>query len=197
MTLSKAEAAALDIENAYALACSTPGDIHEHLPVLRWLAADVAGVTGSTIIELGTRSVVSTWAFLAARPWFVLSVDIENAHLVAVATCAEVCRDAGQLWEFKLADSLTMEPAPCDLLFIDTLHVYAQLRAELKRHGPHARRWIALHDTEKYGDVGDFGTTPGLKAAVNEFLASPEGAPFEIALHLTNCCGLTVLRRTA
>lgn len=199
--LHERENAAIDIEAAYAEACRTVGDIHEHMPVLRYFAERVVHndpaliADDAHVVELGVRSVVSTWAFLAARPKRLVSVDIEDAHPECVRACREVCKAADQPWEFVLANSLTLQPIECGLLFIDTLHTYAQLREELLRHGPFASQFIALHDTEKYGEVGDFDTRPGLKAAVNEFLEHPSGQPFEIALHLPNCCGLTVLRR--
>ncbi len=206
MTLTPIEAASLELEQAYALVCATPSDIHQHLPALRWLATDTvdhdnlnsAGqwrVYGSftQIVEFGVRSVVSTWAMLAARPQSMLSVDIERHGNVDV--CEAVCRDAGQPWEFRKVSTLDLPPVRCAMLFIDTLHTYAQLRAELERHAGGVTRCIALHDTETFGERGMDEKAPGLKAALNEFLAGTKGRPWEIAAHFTHNNGLTVLRR--
>ena len=42
---------------------------------------------------------------------------------------------------------------PVDLLFIDTFHVYGQLKRELARFEGQVRRYIAMHDTEVDAEV--------------------------------------------
>lgn len=191
--------ARFEIEEAFGHYCREPSDVREHLPLLRALAEDVsrndpAGLApGWTIAEFGVRNVVSTWAFLAARPAKMVSVDIAPRN-EAIERCADVCRDAGQSWHFVQASTLELEPIQCDLLFVDTLHTYWQLSAELLRHEAGVRKWIALHDTETFGHSGEDGTLPGLQAAVAEFLQWQRGR-WVHSLVRTNCNGLTVLRR--
>merc|ERR1712046_92408 len=54
---------------------------------------------------------------------------------------------AGVSFSFLLGDSTVTRLAPRDLLFIDTWHVYAQLKRELALHAPHTRKYIVMHDT--------------------------------------------------
>ena len=49
--------------NIYNVLCNTPSDINEHMPTLYQFAC-----TCSHITEMGVREVVSTWAFLNAKP---------------------------------------------------------------------------------------------------------------------------------
>jgi hypothetical protein len=100
-----------------------------------------------------------------------------------------------------------------DMLFIDTLHVYAQLKRELAAHHFFVRRYIVLHDTtvdEWAGEVVRTGSnatllaqqtgypedelTRGLWPAVAEFLAE-HSSDWELAARYTNNNGLTVLER--
>ena len=131
------------IENEYRRAAATPSDINEHLPLLRELAESVSSVT-----ELGVRTGISTRAFLAAdvRLHSIdLTLDAELQKLFAAAT-AGGC-DA----TYTQSDVLAMDIDETDFLFIDTWHTYAQLSAELKRHAPQAKRYIAFHDTFSFG----------------------------------------------
>ena len=50
--------------------------------------------------------------------------------------------------------SWVIDVGPTDLLFVDTWHVYAQLKRELDTHGHHVRKYIVLHDTTLDGDKG-------------------------------------------
>jgi len=200
LDLNERERGEIELEQAYALVCATPSDIHQHLPMLRWLAANATdGIVADRhvpgyVVEFGVRSVVSTWALLAARPRRLLSVDIERHGNVDV--CEAVVRDAHLSWTFWQRSTLEIDPLrECDFLFIDTLHTYTQLRAELDRHADGVRNWIAMHDTETFGDRGMDEQTPGLKTAINEFLETRTGQAWSIAAHFTHNNGLTVLRR--
>lgn len=176
-----------DVERIYRDVCAAPSDIHEHLPTLRRLAE-----RSRDVVEFGVRTVVSTWAFLAARPpRGVKSIDIAAHPNVFVADAA--ARAGGVPWLFVQADTLQLDPIPCDLLFIDTLHVYRQLRVELARHGPLARRFIAMHDTVTFGAVGEDGTEPGLRLAIEQFLAAEPD--WRVLEEHPNNNGLTVLAR--
>jgi hypothetical protein len=63
----------MTIEEIYHQKCNDNSDICEHLPTLRRYAEKC-----DSVIELGVRSVVSTWAFLAAKPKIILSIDIKH-----------------------------------------------------------------------------------------------------------------------
>ena len=50
------------IEQKYQEYCKTPSDINEHLPTLKSYSEKC-----KTIIEMGVRSAVSTYAFLSSK----------------------------------------------------------------------------------------------------------------------------------
>ena len=173
----------LHLEERYTLATQTVTDIHEHVPVLRALASQVEHVT-----EFGVRHGVSTTALLAAQPAVLRSYDIEDR-----AVAASLAPLAGRTdFRFAVGDTKAIDIEETDLLFIDTLHTYDQLKAELARHGEKARRWIVLHDTTTFGTTGEESDTRGMWPAVEEFLAR---GTFAIKERRTNNNGLTILER--
>ena len=179
----------------YARVCRGPNDISEHLPVLRDFASRC-----ERIVEFGVRGGNSTTALLyglydhlayssGCRPHSLRSFDLNDCPEAAKLERAGDDVD----FTFSIADSRKTPPLACDLLFIDTLHTEAQLAAELSRHAGGVRRWILLHDTKTFGDVGEDGG-PGLWPAIVSFIANAD-ARWRIAERLTNQNGLTVLER--
>jgi hypothetical protein len=170
----------MNLHDLFRYRCATPSDINEHLPLLYRLAGECSHVT-----EFGVRSGNSTVAFLAA-------LEVKQGHLVSYDISPTGGTFAG--WEFRLADTSTLaDIEPTDLLFIDTLHNYAQLTAELK-HANRARRFLAFHDTVTFGFLDETGYGRGLMPAINEFLAAnPHWQCYED--HRNNN-GLLVLART-
>ena len=131
------------IEEKFRHLAAAPSDIREHFPVLREYSAKC-----ESVVELGVREIVSTWALLAGHPQAMASVDVRRPSKIGEVYAA--CLEAGISFEFVQGDTLQIEPIPCDLLFIDTWHTYQQCLSELRRHGPHAKRFILLHDTTLY-----------------------------------------------
>jgi cephalosporin hydroxylase len=184
------------LDDYYLEVCNNPSDIYEHMPILSSLSEQC-----SSVVEIGVRSMVSSWAFLhglsKSTGTFreITCVDIVHPNSygadVRYADFSEECSRLGIVFEFKKDSSLTMLPISCDLLFIDTVHNYEFLSVELSRHGPFAKKFIAMHDTEICKTIGhDHGG--GMWKAVEEFLSE---YPFEIFQHFTNNNGLTILRR--
>lgn len=162
-------------------------DISEHLGLLRGLACndDV-----KRVVEIGFRTGISATA-LASSGKPVASYD--------VADCSQAARRLTQMainFSFHRGDSLKVTLPECDLLHIDSLHTYKQLKAELCRHHHQVTKWIALHDTTTFGSTGQDKTKPGLTKAIEEFLAN-EGKEWRILLMLTNNNGFTVLQRAS
>lgn len=172
-----------EIERRFVLFRDTPADINEHMQKLCDYAKQCDSVT-----EFGIGR--STWAFLHARPKKLRCYDIRDADF---ALQNQLAKDAGIDLRFERADTNTLTIEPTDLLFIDTYHVYRQLRTELERHGSMARKYIVMHNTEIFGASGEDGSMPGLWTAVEEFIAAhPEWRVIE---KLPNNNGLTVLQR--
>lgn len=215
-----------NLDEYVAWAARTPSDINEHIATLQAYAS-----TCESVAEFGVRSVVSTWAFLSGlvdakaadqtlQPR-LHSVDLSWSQRMPEAQ--RVAKENGVTLLITLGNCLDVRlDPPVDLLFIDTWHVYGQLKRELATHAPRVRRWIILHDTTVDGgdDGGEAGESvregpamgwdladqarqagmpesevrKGLWPAVVEFLAAH---PLEWALEhrYTHNNGLTVLAR--
>lgn len=175
------------IDERFQLLVNSPSDINEHLETIKSYASKCEHIT-----EMGVRWVVSTWAFLAARPKRLVSIDIVQCP---VQEAAEAAKNEGIDFEFMIADTskpqLNIEST--DLLFIDTWHIYDQLQKELQIHASKARKYIVLHDTTTFADVGESGAHRGLWPAIEEFLA--ENKKWILKERFTHNNGLTVLER--
>lgn len=168
----------------------TPSDINEHLFTIKGYAEGCAHIT-----ELGVREVVSTWALLSAMPNKLVCIDINECEIGEISKAAS---DVGVEFQFikdnTVRDGFSIEET--DFLFIDTWHVYPQLKKELDIHGKNVRKYIALHDTHTYGWVNEDGfisNPSGLKPAIIEFMEN--NPQWVLCNHYGNNNGLTILRR--
>lgn len=142
----------------YVKACITVSDIYSHVPVLYRYAKRCEHVT-----EMGSRTGVSTRAFLYANPKKFMSYDYQyttpEPHLAKGVQCLkelmDQCRSAGMNCSYYGVDVLKTEIEETDFLLIDTFHCYEQLRQELALHAGKVRRYIAFHDTTLYGEHGE------------------------------------------
>lgn len=165
-------AAVTRLADWYALECATPSDIYEHLPTFYALAQDA-----TTVIELGTRSGVSTiaWLYGLEGHGHLWSVDIDPKP--EIGTHAH--------WTFIQGDDCSGEvfaqlPADVDVVFIDTSHEYAHTLRELNLY-----RWLlkpggklVLHDTELPHPEFVVGKAFPVKRAIGDFCAA-EGLEWE------------------
>lgn len=172
-----------NIQEKYEELCRIESDINEHLPTLKKYAEQ-----SETVIELGVRGIVSTWAILAGKPKSLISVDIEHPKTFG-GDLLEVYDLTGAEnidFRFILKSSLEVDIPERDFLFIDTIHTYEQLIQELEMHHEKTKKFIGMHDTNLYGDTG-------MKLAVNNFLDAHQ--EWEIAEHFDNNNGMTFLKR--
>jgi len=187
----------------YRQLSKTPSDINEHLATLKKYTEEC-----DTIIEMGVRSIVSTWAFLAGKPKKLISLDLYNptkfgGNLQEVYDLASL---TGIDFSFIEHDSLAYEMEPCDLLFIDTWHDYLQLKKELTRHHTKVKKYIIFHDTVSFGNSNEKNAEEmgilnqnetnlpkGLWPAIEEFLYHNKN--WVIWEKKPNNNGLTVLKR--
>jgi GT2 family glycosyltransferase len=175
------------IEARYMELRDEPSDFNEHMPILRAYAERVERAT-----EFGVGR--SSWALLHARPKKLRCYDhIDDSRKIGIRQMMELGRAAGIDVDYIIGSSLEIDIEPTDLLFIDTMHTYGQLRQELARHAPKVLRYILLHDTETYGVRGEDGQTPGLEGAVEDFLATDRC--WRMRDRLKNNHGLTILER--
>lgn len=161
----KRNEAGMGLEELYKQKCNKKCDINEHLPTLKKYASLVNHVT-----EFGVRFGVSTVAFLAGKPKVLRSYDINKKSFKNYKIYKSLAK--GTDFIFKVGDVLKIEIEKTDLLFIDTWHVYSQLKNELRLHADNVKKYIILHDTETFGVIGEDKKSPALLQAVNEFLKS-------------------------
>lgn len=162
------------------------GDIHEHMPTLRKYAKECDHVT-----EFGTRAAVSTYGLMAGKPKTLISYDLYPQPPILRA--AEIAKENNVHFAFMERDTRKVTIDPTDLLFIDTLHTYDQVKTELKLHADKARKYIIFHDTVSYGYINEDGSPGGLMPAINEFLST--NTDWAIKEKFENCNGLLVLER--
>lgn len=178
-----------------------PSDINMHLPTIYTYAKQCDHVT-----EMGVRGVVSTWALIAALPLKIVCYDIVDCP---VQDASVVSNHLDINFNFVIADTIdpNLQIEQTDLLLIDTWHVYDQLKLELQYHNTRVNKYIIMHDTTTFGDVGE--TPPhfytnylekqeqkrGLWPAIEEFLYSNK--QWKIKEKFDHNNGLTVLERIA
>jgi len=216
-----------NIKNKYTLLCRAPSDINEHLPTLFEYAKKC-----NTIFETGVRGVVSSYALVYGLLNEVNGVDKANGVdcvnksilLNDISECdisellSLVEKDGNKnninissIWKNNLEIDMNTFPK-VDLTFIDTWHVYGQLRRELNRFSKVTTKYIILHDTTvdaEYGETIRNGWNPeeqslltgipveeitkGLWYAVEEFLQ--ENKNWKLEKKYENNNGLTILKK--
>jgi len=176
------------LADQYRRLCATPSDIYEHLPTFVDL---VTSRNAQHVIELGTRSGVSTIAWLYGLEQTggrLTSIDIDERP------------DIGEhdRWEFLQGDdmhpSIVGQLSLADIVFIDTSHHWAATVSEL-----HTYRWLVkpgglmvCHDTELMRPEGSPPSDPPfpVKRAIEEFTQS-EGLTW---VNHPHCWGLGVIQ---
>ena len=191
----------MTLDKKYQQLVDTVSDINEHLPTLKKYAEECNHIT-----EMGVRWIVSTYAFLVARPETMFSIDMQHPSKwkASIEDVENYAKEINCKYKFWQANNLEIEIEETDLLFIDTWHSYKQLKSELELHASKAKKYIILHDTvlfgtqdelNSYNNLGWFNgfKQKGLLPAINEFLEGNE----EWVLHevFTNNNGLTILKR--
>ena len=149
------------IEAKWRRAWNIPSDINEHIMLLTDLALECSHIT-----DVGVRSAVATAAFLrglthanrthsknALAPRVLRMHDLELALPALDIVCLAHATDVKA--QFIIGDILSKAIEPTDLLFIDSLHCFGQLKRELARMAPLVRKYIVLHDTTVDADVGE------------------------------------------
>jgi hypothetical protein len=184
----------------------TSTDMYFHIQTLMMIATRC-----NTVLELGVRSIQSTWGLLGglsaesfgvavivnerqlgfASPKKLTSVDIEDPsiHGSDIQEVYTIAEENGINYEFIKGDTLTVEVDnnEYDAIFFDTDHTYEQLSAELKRFGPMAKTWMMFHDVARFGKV--------LIPAINEWLDENPEWLIVPNLSTNQCMGFLTLAR--
>jgi hypothetical protein len=164
-------------------------DINEHLSTLKKYAEECKHIT-----EFGVRWIVSTWAFLASNPEKMISYDFQMPSTwdVDINTVLEICYECNINYDFILADTRNITIEETDLLFIDTLHEYEQVKKELELHSDKVMKYIIFHDTVSFRTVGEVGGK-GIYFAIEEFLQ--KNNQWKIKEEFFNNNGLLIIER--
>jgi len=202
-----------NVYREYERRANTPSDIFEHLPTLRKYASEC-----ESVLELGVRKCVSSWALALGllenekKGKLLFMNDINVCETAEIETCA---KEAGLEIRTIWANNLTIDLGrSVDMTFIDTWHVYGQLKRELAKFAPVTRKYIVMHDTtvdewdgetkrniHKY-DVQKQSEESGIPVeeimkglwpAIEEFLAG--NRDWVLDARWTNNHGLTILKR--
>ena len=178
-----------DLARKYAKVASTESDIWLHLP--RFLEL-VEAEHMTKVIELGTRTGVSTIAWLHA-------LEQTGGHLWSVDIDAKPPIGDYPHWTFiqgddEAADVLAQLPEQVDAVFLDTSHHFEHTLRELRLYRSRVRPggYIVCHDTELDYPEGVYLSDPPfpVRRAIEQFVAE-HGLQW---LNIPECYGLGIIK---
>jgi len=193
----------IPLNNILTNLINTQSDINEHLPVLLNYAKQCNSVT-----EFGVRGVISTIALISGNPQKMVSVDLFHpdnwncGH--KLNQVMEYAKENKIDYKFILGDTRYIDIEKTDLLFIDTLHTYQQLKAELDKHHTNVNKFLIFHDTESYEYSDEYNSYThefpntnkhGLWPAIEEFLK--KNKEWKLLERRINNNGLTILEKVS
>ena len=199
------------VRNKYTSLCNESSDINEHLPTIYKYATEC-----ESVLELGVRGCVSSWAFafgLLNNERTTRKLTLNDIYECNIEELLTTTKGLNINIDYKWIDDLKLEMKEnVDLTFIDTWHVYAQLKRELDKFSKITNKYIIMHDTtvdEFYGETIRCGWNAhaqsaqtgfpveeincGLWKAVEDFLASNNN--WKLKERYVNNNGLTILER--
>ena len=198
------------IKNKYNYLCEKKSDINEHLPILYKYASNC-----ESVLECGVRYCVSSWALIYGllnnnkKNRKVILNDINKCNIDELLNVTNnIDIELSYEWISNLELNLNKN---IDLVFIDTWHVYGQLKRELNKYGKITNKYIIMHDTTIDGENSESvrnkhdisekmkiynytyeEVTIGLWKAIEEFLS--ENKDWILLERYTNNNGLTILK---
>lgn len=180
----------INLEDKVNSLYNTPSDINEHIPTLFRYGQECDHIT-----EMGVRGIYSTWALLASSPKKLISYDLEDPSNWGgnINDVYETAEAYNLDFSFIKANVLEIEIEETDFLFLDTWHIYEQVRDELKLHSGKVRKYIAFHDIVSWGEVGETAGYRGINYAISEFLEN--NSDWAIKEKFLNNNGLLIIER--
>jgi hypothetical protein len=195
----------------YLQLCQTYSDINEHLPTLSEYTS-----TCESVFETGVRGCVSSWAFvdgLLKNNSSIKKIFMNDIDACNIGELLYITKDLPIELKYEWRNNLELNLSETfDLTFIDTWHVYGQMKRELDKFAPITNKYIIMHDTtvdEWQGETIRCGLdavsqskqtgfpveeiNKGIWPAIEEFLEiHPE---WVVEKKYTNNNGLTILKR--
>ena len=212
------------ISQKFSSLSKTPSDINEHLPTLSKYANDC-----NSVFDTGFRGCWATWALIHGLlinknglPKKITCNDLNEFDVDELKSVISkynnenaVKIDLSFVWKNNLQVKFK-EDERYDLVFIDTIHCYGQIRRELDLFAPITNKYIIMHDTtidefrgeiyrsdlsyEKLlewksntGFTDDTDILYGMSQGIDEFLQ--KNKEWDLLEKFTNNNGLTILYR--
>lgn len=199
------------INYKYNRLCNTVSDINEHLPTLYKYATEC-----ETILETGVRGCVSSWSLvngLLNNKTSKKKIILNDIDICDITELILHTKDLNIDISYEWKNNLLLEiKENVDMTFIDTWHVYGQLKRELDKFSKVTNKYIIMHDTtvdEVYGETIRLGMNAqqqsmytgfpieeincGLWKAIEEFLDNNKD--WVLKERFFNNNGLTILER--
>jgi len=136
------------MENKYISLCNQTSDINEHLPTLCEYTQKC-----ESVFETGVRGVISSWAFI----WGLVNNNssVKKMFMNDIVKCnieeiSKSCDENKISLKYEWKNNLELdfeENESYDLTFIDTWHIYGQLKRELEKFSKITNKYIIMHDT--------------------------------------------------
>ena len=199
------------VKSKHEYLCNNVSDIYEHLPTLYNYATKC-----ESIIELGVRKCVSTWSLI----YGLLNNNSDKKSILVndILECdinelLDATKDLSVDVRYQWINDLELNiDNNVDLTFIDTWHIYGQLKRELTKFSAITNKYIIMHDTTVDAIEGEtlrFNLDAekqsiesgipvdeikcGLWRAIEEFLENNQNWKLVERYHNNN--GLTILER--
>ena len=199
------------IKEKYELLCNTKSDINEHLPTLYKYATKC-----ESILELGVRNCISSCAFvygLLNNNKLKRKLFMNNINPCNLSNILKITENLNIHIKYQWINNLQLGvDGNYDLTFIDTWHVYGQLKRELNKFSKVTNKYIIMHDTFIDGELGETircgfdaekqsietgfpidEINKGIMPAIEEFLELNKN--WILAEKFTNNNGLTILEK--
>ena len=129
--------------------CNTASDINEHLPTLFRYAKQC-----NSALELGVRGCVSSWAISAGllenKNGIKKRIFMNDSRECQIGELVDILEPLGIDVKYEWKNDLEIEfgaDEKYDMVFIDTWHVYGQIKRELEKFSAVATKYIIMHDT--------------------------------------------------
>lgn len=144
------------LKSKYDTLCNQRSDINEHLPTLYKYASEC-----DSVFETGVRGGISSYALTYGllsnsnnqTQKEILLNDITRCNISELMKYTEELPIAvNYIWKSNLEIELVKT---YDLTFIDTFHVYGQLKRELEKFSKNTNKYIIMHDTTVDGKLGE------------------------------------------
>jgi len=187
-------------------------DIMEHLQTLYKYSSDC-----DSVFETGVRGCVSTYAFLYGllngNTNIRKKLFMNDINVCDVNEIIEISKDFNIDVKYEWKNNLLLDlNENYDITFIDTWHIYGQLKRELDKFSKITNKYIIMHDTtidgiygetirngwnaEEQSKISGFSIdeiNKGLIPAIEEFLET--NTQWYIKEIFTNNNGLTILAK--